>query len=173
MQNKIGNSSIELIVSDITELEVDAIVNPSNAFLEMGGGVAGAIRSKGGESIQQACDAIGRIEVGEAVITTAGDLNAKYVIHAVGPRLGEHDEDNKLLNATVNSLDIAVKYKLKTIAFPAISTGIFGYPMERCANVMLTTVAGYLKNHPVNLKVIFCLYDSRAYEIFRSVFESF
>ena len=173
MQKNIGNSSIELIVQDITDLEVDAIVNPANCFLRLGGGVAGAIRRKGGESIQRECDAIGKINVGEAVITTAGKLNAEYVIHAVGPRMGEGDEDSKLLNATLNSLDLAVEKKFKIISFPAISTGIFGYPMERCANVMLTTTAGYLKNNPVGLKVIFCLYDSDAYEIFRGVMESF
>ncbi|MCD6460068.1 macro domain-containing protein [bacterium] len=173
MQKYIGGSSIELIVCDITELEVDAIVNPANSFLQLGGGVAGAIRRKGGQSIQTECDKIGEINSGEAVITTAGDLKAKYVIHAVGPRMGEGDEDNKLLNATLNSLDIAVQKNLKSLAFPAISTDIFGYPMERCANVMLTTVAGYLKNNQVSLRVVFCLYNSDAYEIFRGVFESF
>ena len=96
---KINKSTIELVEGDITELSVDAIVNPANAQLILGGGVAGAISTKGGVGIQIECDEIGGVSVGEAVITTAGNLKAKYVIHAVGPMMGEGDEDEKLKNA--------------------------------------------------------------------------
>jgi O-acetyl-ADP-ribose deacetylase (regulator of RNase III) len=157
---------IELIQGDITVLDVDAIVNAANARLIMGGGVAGAILKKGGWSIQAECDKIGGTFVGGAVITGAGRLKAKYVIHAVGPRMGEGDEEEKLRNATLNSLKIASEKRLKTVAFPAISTGIFGYPIKECARIMLNAANDYLKDHPHPEKVLFCLYDRASYETF-------
>jgi len=171
IKTEIGNSAIELIIGDITELTVDAIVNAANSTLKMGGGVAGAILEKGGYSIQRECDKIGRISVGTAVITSSGNLNAKFIIHAVGPRMGEGDEDEKLLNATLNSLKIAEQNAIQTIAFPAISTGIFGYPIDRCASIMLNTTAGYIKSRNIIKKVIFCLYDSRSFKIFQHELE--
>jgi O-acetyl-ADP-ribose deacetylase len=163
---KINNSTIELVEGDITELSVDAIVNPANAQLILGGGVAGAIKRKGGVSIQRECDEIGSISVGQAVITTAGNLKAKYVIHAVGPMMGEGNEDEKLKNATLNSLKVAEENKLESIVFPAISTGIFGYPIDRCANIMLRTAYDFLKSMDLELRVIFCLYDYSAFDVF-------
>jgi len=100
------------------------------------------------------------------VITTGGKLRAKYVIHAVGPRFGEGDEDRKLASATLNSLKVAEKNGLKSIAFPAISTGVFRLPVDRCANIMLSTVASYLNGSTELEKVIFYLYDSNTYEVF-------
>jgi O-acetyl-ADP-ribose deacetylase (regulator of RNase III) len=158
---------IKLVKGDITELAVDAIVNAANSRLIMGGGVAGAIRRKGGEIIQEECDRIGGTFVGGAVITGAGALKAKYVIHAVGPRMGEGDEDNKLKNATLNSLKIADEKRLSIIAFPAISTGIFGYPVDRCAKIMLETTRDFLKAHSFPKEVLFCLYDDEALEVFK------
>jgi len=163
---KINKSSIDLIEGDITDISVDAIVNPANAQLLLGGGVAGAIKNKGGVSIQRECDKIGSINVGEAVITTAGTLKAKYVIHAVGPMMGEGDEDKKLHNATLNSLKIAEDNSLSSIAFPAISTGIFGYPVDRCAKIMLQTTVDFLKSKNLDLKVIFCLFDYSTFDFF-------
>lgn len=164
---KIGETVIELVKGDITELEVDVIVNAANSSLKMGGGVAGAILRKGGRVIQEECDRIGYCPVGGAVITSAGKLKAKYVIHAVGPRMGEGDEDNKLKNATSNSLELADKYNVESIAFPAISTGIFGYPKDRCAEVMLSTILDYVSRKKTNLrKIILCLYDDETYNIF-------
>lgn len=157
---------ISLIKGDITELEVDAIVNAANARLKLGGGVAGAILKKGGYSIQEECDKIGGSFVGGAVLTGAGRLKARYVIHAVGPRLGEGDEDNKLKNATANALRLASKKGLKSIAFPAISTGIFGFPKDRCSKIMLSTTLDFLKKHTLPEKVIFCLFDDETYQIF-------
>ena len=132
MNAKIRNSIIEIIQADITDMQTDAIVNAANSQLILGGGVAGAIRSKGGPSIQAECDKIGGTFVGGAVITTAGNLKANHVIHAVGPRQGEGREDEKLKNATLNSLKVADENNLKSISFPAISTGIFGFPIEKC-----------------------------------------
>ncbi|MGB7582037.1 MAG: macro domain-containing protein, partial [Sedimentisphaerales bacterium] len=124
MKADIANTVLELIDGDITEMDTDAIVNAADAQLILGGGVAGAIRRKGGPTIQQECNKIGGTFVGGAVITTGGKLRAKYVIHAVGPRMREGDEDNKLKNATLNSLKLADKHNLRSIAFPAISAGI-------------------------------------------------
>lgn len=163
---KVKNSFISLIQGDITELETAAIVNAANANLILGGGVAGAIRAKGGSAIQEECNKIGSTYVGGAVITTGGKLNAKYVIHAVGPRMGEGNEDEKLKNATFNSLKLMDEYKLKTIAFPAISTGIFGYPIEKCAKIMISTTKGYLQGNTQIEEVFFCLYTSQDYDVF-------
>jgi len=171
MKTDIGNSVLELCNGDITEMGTDAIVNAANARLVLGGGVAGAIRRKGGPSIQAECDKIGGTFVGGAVITTAGSLKAKYVIHAVGPRMGEGDEDEKLQEATLNSLKVADENNLKSISLPAISTGIFGFPIERCARIMLETTIGYLKGPTGLERVVFCLFGSESYEVFASRLE--
>ncbi len=166
MEKRIANSVIELVQGDITELDAEAIVNAANTSLIMGGGVAGAIRRKGGPAIQEECNRIGGTFVGGAVITTGGKLRAKHVIHAVGPRQGEGDEDRKLKNATLNSLKLADEHNLRSIAFPAISTGIFGYPLDKCATIMLSTTVEYLKGETGLEKIVFCLYDTRAFETF-------
>ncbi len=171
MMLSVGNSVIELVKGDITELEVDAIVNAANSRLKMGGGVAGAILRKGGWSIQEECDRIGYCPVGGAVITGAGRLKAKHVIHAVGPRMGEGNEDEKLRSATISSLKLAEEHKIKSIAFPAISTGIFGFPKDRCAKIMLRAAAEYLVKGSEIERVVFCLYDDETYRIFSDELE--
>jgi len=118
MKIKINKTILELAEGDITDLDTDAIVNAADIALQLGGGVAGAIRRKGGPRIQEECNKLGGTYVGGAVMTTGGNLKAKYVIHAVGPRYGEEHEDEKLKNATLNSLILADKNNLKTIAFP-------------------------------------------------------
>lgn len=168
----VNESVIELMEGDITELNIDAIVNAANAQLVLGGGVAGAIRQKGGPSIQEECNRIGGTIVGGAVITGAGNLPANYVIHAVGPRMGEGDEDIKLENATRNSLGLVIKHNLSTIAFPAISTGIFGFPVDRCAKIMLTITNDFLLKNQTLLRVIFCLWGRENYQIFCKTIES-
>ena len=171
MKKQIKNCIIELTKGDITEMETDAIVNAANAQLILGGGVAGAIRRKGGPAIQEECNKIGGTFVGGAVITTGGNLKAKYVIHAVGPRMGEGDEDNKLRNATINSLKVADDNNLKSISFPAISTGIFGYPLDRCADIMISETINYLKGETGLEKVVFCLFDEKAFNVFEDTLE--
>ena len=168
MRMTINKTILELHVCDITEMDTDAIVNAANASLQLGGGVAGAIRRKGGLKIQEECNRIGGTQVGSAVLTTGGNLNAKYVIHAVGPMYGEEHDDEKLKNATLNSLILADKTDLKSIAFPAISTGIFRFPKERCATIMLSTTRAYLEGYTHLEKVIFCLYDRDTYTIFKN-----
>jgi len=171
LELEVGGRKIKLVKGDITDLEVDAIVNAANSSLKMGGGVAGAILRKGGWQIQEECDRIGYCPVGSAVITTGGKLKAKYVIHAVGPRYGEGNEDEKLRKATLNSLRLADENKLSSIAFPAISTGIFGFPKERCAEIMLSEAAEYLRGETQLKEVIFCLYDDKTYKIFAETLE--
>jgi O-acetyl-ADP-ribose deacetylase (regulator of RNase III) len=166
MKVEVGNSILGLVEGDITEMQTDAIVNAANAQLILGGGVAGAIRRKGGPAIQQECNKIGGTFVGGAVITTAGSLKAKYVIHAVGPRMGEGNEDQKLESATLNSLKLADENNLKSISFPAISTGIFGFPIQRCAEIMLGTTIEYLKGQTSLEKVVFCLFGQDSYRVF-------
>lgn len=172
MQRKIEDTTLELIQGDITEMETNAIVNAANSALKLGGGVAGAIARKGGPKIQEECDCIGGTFVGGAVITTGGNLKARQVIHAVGPRMGEGNEDEKLRKATLNSLKLADEHCLRSIAFPAISTGIFGFPMDRCAQIMLRTVIDYVKGDTGLERVIFCLYDTDAFQVFTRELES-
>lgn len=163
---KIKDTSIELIQGDITELSTDAIVNAANSKLQHGGGVAWAIANKGGPSIQRESDKLGYCPVGNAVITTAGKLKAKYVIHAVGPRMGEGEEDAKLKNATLSALKLADKHKLRSIAFPAISTGIYKFPVDRCADIMLNATMEYCNGQTDLQKVVYCLYDANIFKIF-------
>jgi O-acetyl-ADP-ribose deacetylase (regulator of RNase III) len=163
---KVSNTIIELVQGDITELNTDAIVNAANSQLQHGGGVAWAIANKGGPSIQRESDKLRYCPVGNAVITTAGTLKAKYVIHAVGPRMGEGDEDAKLKNATLSALKLADKHKLKSIAFPAISTGIYKFPVDRCADIMLNATMEYCNKETGLQKVVYCLYDANTFKIF-------
>jgi len=168
---KLTKFSVELVKGDITELDTDAIVNAANSKLQHGAGVAWAIVNKGGYIIQKESDKLRFCPVGNAVITTAGKLKARYVIHAVGPVNGEGNEDAKLKSATLSALKLADEYKLKSIAFPAISTGAFGFPKDRCANVMLNAVVEYANETTGLEKVIFCLYDDETFRIFKDTLE--
>lgn len=151
---------------DITEADVDAVVNAANTRLQLGAGVAGAIRRKGGPTIQQECDAIGPVALGEAAITQGGQLKAPYVIHAASMQLGGLTSEGSLRDSTVNSLKRAVEKQLKSIAFPAIGTGVAGFPLDRCAQVMLEEVRQHL-NGPTSLeKVFFILFDAPALRVF-------
>ena len=140
--------------------------------MQLGGGVAGCIRRRGGPTIQDECNKIGGTYVGGAVITTGGNLHTKYVIHAVGPLYGDHHGDEKLKDSTLNSLMLADKNNLKSISFPAISTGIFRFPKERCATIMLSTTVAYLEGPTRLKKVVFCLYDNQTLKIFENALRS-
>jgi O-acetyl-ADP-ribose deacetylase (regulator of RNase III) len=164
---KMDETRLELLAGDITELAVDAIVNPANNELKLGSGVAGAIEEKGGPSIQKECDRIGGTPVGSAVITGAGELNVKHVIHAVGPQQGEGDEDRKLASAVRSSLALADRHGLRSIGLPAISTGAFGFPMDRCAKVTLTEIHRYIQGGTKLDRVVVCLYGDEAFKTFR------
>jgi O-acetyl-ADP-ribose deacetylase (regulator of RNase III) len=172
MKTTINNTVLELVQGDITEQRTDAIVNAANSALQLGGGVAGAIRSRGGPAIQKECNRIGSTYVGGAVISTGGNLPAKFVIHAVGPMHGDNHEDEKLKDATLNSLKLADKNGLRSISFPAISTGIFGFPKDRCAIIMLSTILAYLDGPTGLEKVVFCLFDKETLKIFEDALSS-
>lgn len=162
---------IRLVEGNIALLDVEAVVNAANKNLKLGGGVAGAIRTHGGPSIQAECDRLGPIGVGQAVITTGGNLKARYVIHAVGPVYGEGNEEAKLEQATLSSLAIARDQKIKTIAFPAISTGVFGFPLQRCSEIMLRVAIDFLKKNDHPREILFCLYGREAFSVFEKTLE--
>ncbi|HVN63129.1 MAG TPA: macro domain-containing protein [Candidatus Binataceae bacterium] len=165
-------SKIVLRRGDLTEANADAIVNAANNDLMLGGGVAGAIRTKGGPSIQAECDRIGPIQLGEAAITGAGNLTARHVIHAASMRLGGQTTEEYLRASTANSLKRATEHSLKSVAFPAIGTGIAGFPLDRCAVVMLEEVRTHLFGPTSIERVEFVLFDASALAAFEKAFNA-
>src|SRR5881396_657151 len=159
-------TKIHFSQGDITEMDVDAIVNAANNDLILGGGVAGAIRRKGGEEIQRECDAIGSIPLGYAAITKGGKLKARFVIHAASMQLGGKTSD-ALRHSTAHSLRIANDHGLKSIAFPAIGTGIARFPLQDCAEIMLREAAEHLKGETSLETVHFVLFDEAAEDVFK------
>jgi len=160
---------IVLLQGDLTEMDVDAIVNAANNDLQLGGGVAGAIRRKGGEIIQRECDAVGSIPVGGAAITSGGKLRARFVIHAASMQLGGETTARALRSSTAHSLRIASEKKLRSIAFPAIGTGIANFPLSECAQIMLREVVDHLKGLTSLEHVYFVLFDSPGLAAFEKV----
>jgi O-acetyl-ADP-ribose deacetylase (regulator of RNase III) len=175
MQFQINQSTIELIQGDIVGQDVDAIVNAANSALSGGGGVDGAIHRAAGPELLAECRTLGRCPTGEARITKGYRLQARYVIHAVGPVYQRRELDAELLaSAYRNSLDLAARHGLKTIAFPAISTGIYGYPLDQATPIALQTVKQYLEQHPEIELVRFVLWDATALKAYeRAVRELF
>lgn len=170
---KFKNRTLRLVKGDLTERDVDAIVNAANTSLQHGGGVAGAIVKKGGRIIQDESDKIGYVPVGWAAATTAGNLPAKLVIHTVGPRMGEGDEDNKLKNAVQNSLELASEKFLVSVSMPAISSGIFGFPKDRCAAILVSESFKFLEKNPQSTleTVEFCIHDDLTLGYFKNEFD--
>jgi len=168
MEVKINNSTLALVEGDITIEETDAIVNAANSRLAGGGGVDGAIHRAGGPSIMAECRKIGGCPTGQAVITTGGNLKAKFVIHTVGPvyQGGTKGEAALLKSAHLESLKLVSAKKLKSVAFPAISTGVYGYPVNEAAHIALKTVIDYLKEHRDIELVRFVLFGRKTYDIF-------
>jgi O-acetyl-ADP-ribose deacetylase (regulator of RNase III) len=172
MEITVNGRTLRLAEGDITEQAVDAVVNAANQHLQLGSGVAGAIRRKGGPTIQQECNRIGGCPVGGAVITGGGRLKARFVIHAVGPLGSDPQADDLLASATHASLRAAAENGLSSIAFPAISTGVFGFPIERCATIMLSTTIDYLAEAKEGPELaVFCLFGQAAYEVFAAELE--
>jgi O-acetyl-ADP-ribose deacetylase (regulator of RNase III) len=175
----VGKAKIVLVEGDITDMNTDAIVNAANPTLMGGGGVDGAIHRKGGPKILEECKRIRATEypdglpTGKAVITSGGNLKAKYVIHTVGPiwRGGSSSEPKLLAEAYLNSLRLTVSKGLKTIAFPAISTGAYGYPIEEASKIAISTVKEFLEKEDNLDKVVFVLFSKRDFEIYRKVAE--
>jgi O-acetyl-ADP-ribose deacetylase len=174
----INERKLTLVHGDITRQRTDAIVNAANSSLMGGGGVDGAIHRAGGPQILEECKRIiakqGRLPAGKAVITTGGNLQAKYVIHTVGPvwHGGQRNEAEVLTSAYQESLRQAEANKLKSISFPSISTGVYGYPMSKAAGIALGAVTEFLKNEADSVKeVVFVLFDSRALETYRKALQ--
>lgn len=175
VEYQIGRAKLCLVQGDITEMDTDAIVNAANPSLMGGGGVDGAIHRKGGPKILEECKRIRATEwpnglpTGKAVITTGGNLKAKYVIHTVGPiwRGGKSGESELLAEAYRNSLALAVSKGLKTIAFPAISTGAYGYPIEEACKIALKTVKEFLEREDKLEKVVLVLYSRHDFEVYK------
>jgi O-acetyl-ADP-ribose deacetylase len=175
---KIGRGTLELQRGDITALVVDAIVNAANVHLQHGGGVAWAIVRKGGAVIQEESDRIiaargHPLETGEAVITSGGKLPARFVIHTAGPVWGDGDEDAKLRRACLSSLRLAGEKKLKSVALPAISTGIYCFPLDRAACILLAAAAEHLVGPTGVERVVFCLFDDKTFEAFAAALARF
>ena len=171
----IGKTKLGLIQGDITRQETDAIVNAANSSLMGGGGVDGAIHRAGGPAILNECrqiiSRIGHLDTGEAVITTGGNLKAKYVIHTVGPiwHGGNRGEAELLSSAYRKSLELTTERKLQSISFPSISTGVYGYPVAEAAKVALDTVLTFLSDGLTSLQeVVFVLYDFKTYQTYSS-----
>jgi O-acetyl-ADP-ribose deacetylase (regulator of RNase III) len=177
MNRKIGQATLSLIQGDITKQSTDAIVNAANSSLMGGGGVDGAIHRAGGSEILEECKRIvarqGRLPTGEAVITTGGNLSAKHVIHTVGPiwHGGNSGEPELLASAYRSSLEIASGKKLKSISFPSISTGAYGYPVRLASEVALQTVIDFLRRDESIDEVHFILFDSATYSAYTKALE--
>jgi O-acetyl-ADP-ribose deacetylase (regulator of RNase III) len=169
MDIKINQSILSLTDGDITKQDTDAIVNAANKTLRGGGGVDGAIHHAGGPQILEECIKIGGCETGEAVMTTGGNLAARYVIHTVGPvyRDGLRGEPQLLENAYANCLKVASSNRIKSVAFPSISTGAYRYPLENAAEIALKTAIGYLKENEDIELIRFVLFGGAAYETYK------
>lgn len=163
---------IHLSIGDLTESDADAVVNAANNDLILGAGVAGAIRRKGGESIQSECGEIGSIPIGGAAITGAGNLKARFVIHAATMQLGGSATAQSIRSSTAHSLRIAREKKLKSIAFPAIGTGIAGFPLRECAEIMLRETVRHLSAETPLTRVDFILFDASALKVFQDMFRT-
>jgi O-acetyl-ADP-ribose deacetylase (regulator of RNase III) len=161
-------ASIELAQGDITALEVDAIVNAANEGLQLGAGVAGAIRRRGGPSIQRECDGIGHCPTGNAVLTGSGELPAKWVIHAVGPvwRGGSENEEALLASAVASALQRAEEIGARSVALPALSTGIYGFPVEKAAEISIAEARKFAVRARSVERIVFCLFDGKAFGAF-------
>ncbi|MGQ9922190.1 MAG: O-acetyl-ADP-ribose deacetylase, partial [Desulfobacca sp.] len=168
MQVQINESILEIIEGDITQQDTEAIVNAANNELRVGGGVDGAINRAGGPAIQAEARQIGYCPTGGAVITTGGNLKAKYVIHTVGPiyRGGTSGEPDLLASCYRESLKLASARGIQSLAFPSISTGVYGYPLADAARIALRTVYDYLTEHPEIKLVRFVLFGQQAYEVY-------
>lgn len=173
MKATFNETLLEIILGDITRETTDAIVNAANSRLAGGGGVDGAIHRAGGPAIMAECRKIGGCPTGHAVITTAGNLQARYVIHAVGPiyRGGGNEEARLLVSAYENSLKLALKYGLQSISFPAISCGVYGYPIHEAARLALTTCVSFARDNSSISVMRHVLFDQRTFDIFAEEFK--
>lgn len=175
VRRAVGPGTLELVEGDLTTLQVDAIVNAANAALLLGAGVAGAIRRAGGPTIQEECDRIGHCPVGGAVVTGGGALAARFVIHAVGPVWGEKspgESDRLLASACREALARAAELRLVSVALPSLSSGIFGFPLDRAARILLDEAIAHLRLGGEPRLVIVCLFVEEAFAVYREALKA-
>lgn len=179
METKIRDTLLRLVIGDIADQDTDAVVTAAHWRLNKGTGTDGTIHTKGGPRIYEECRRIGGCPIGDAVITTGGDLKARYVIHAVGPvwRGGDEQEHKLLASAYRRSLEVAVEHGLQSISIPSISTGAFAYPIRLAAPIAIATIIGFLEQQQHNLNevriVLYTREDSKAYTIFADALERY
>lgn len=173
MEIKINNTTLSLVRGDITAEATEAIVNAANSRLAGGGGVDGAIHRAGGPGIMEECRKIGRCATGSAVITAGGRLKARYVIHAVGPiyKDGGHGEAVELTNAYLSSLKLAVDRGIKSVSFPSISTGAYGYPLKDASETALKAVIGFIRSNDAFTLVRFVLFSEKDLSVYSETLE--
>ncbi|HHY13463.1 MAG TPA: macro domain-containing protein [Thermoanaerobacterales bacterium] len=175
MKKKIGGSVLELTVGDIVKQKTEAVVNAANKQLAPGGGVAGAIHKAAGPGLWEECKKLGGCETGEAKITSGHNLKSKYIIHTVGPVYKNRQSDQiNLKKSYLNSLKLATQNNIKSISFPAISSGIFGYPKEEASKIALETIIDYLKNPQSNIEIVrLVLYNQDDFKIFKETLDNY
>jgi len=166
VEKRVNQSVVRLMKGDITDMEIEAFVFYARHDLVVGTGFGTAISTRGGPTIQKELEELAPLQTGEAVVTAAGTLKAKHVVHAVGPRFQEEDTEGKLRTTILNSLKRAEEKGIKQIALPAMGAGFYGIPLDVCARVMVETIKGYLEGETVIKEVILCMLDSREYEPF-------
>lgn len=168
----VGTSQLELTIDDITLLEVDAFVFYAQSNLDLGSGFGSAISVRGGPGIKKQLENLGPLKIGEAVITSAGNLNAGFIVHAVGPKFQEKNTEEKLRTTLLNSIRCAEEKGLKTLAFPPMGAGFYGIPLPVCARVMLETITGHLEQGSTLERVLIVALDSREYRTFKQTLDT-
>jgi len=172
ISKKINQCTVRLVKGDITDMEVEAFVFYAWPDLKLGSGFGNAIAMRGGPSIQKELEQIGSIDAGEAVVTAAGNMKAKYIIHAVGPRFQEVDTESKLRETIINVLKLAEEKGIVQIAFPPMGAGFYGIPLPLCAEIMVQTIRDYLENSTGLSEIIICSLDRIEYEPFQAKLEA-
>ena len=168
MKKTLNKTEVEVIRGDITDLKVESFVFYAEPGLKLGTGFGGAIAQRGGKTIQQELNKIGKLKTTESVVTEAGKLNAKYIVHSVGPRFQEEDEENKLKQTIISGLDAAAEKGIKEIVFPPMGRGFYGIPLETSAKVMYSTFSDYFTKNSSIERVVICLYDTKDVQVFEN-----
>ena len=172
IEKKVGKTAVKLQQGDLTAMPVDGFVFYAREDLEIGAGFGTGISARGGISIKKELEEIGSIKMGEAVITKAGEMKAKHIIHVCGPKFQEADLEKKLADCMRSSLKVASENKLKVIAFPPMGTGFYGIPLELCARVMTVAIKEFLQRETSLEEIIICVADHHEYLPFKEKFES-
>ena len=171
VERRIGERTIRLVREDITDIDVEAFVFDITEDAKLGSGYGSAIATRGGRSVQEELDAVGQCPTGEAIITVAGDLKAKHIIHAVGPTFQEEDTEGKLRTTVLNSMKRAEEAGVERLALPAMGAGYYGTPSDLCARVMLEVIKSYLQGETGITEIVVCVFDTSQYNAFKAQIE--